>query len=167
MTSNLRARFHKWQRKGLSESIAIDLFPSKKTYSTPGLNSPSKSTPPTPATVIALSLDEKPSAIDDISHHQMRKPFIVLGNINEDSFKCLNSSPLSLKPAHVPSREEVSEFLSHIPFFTKRESLVQDMRMLFSAMQQILVEVGEDPSQFSWHVFFTILQTLSFPALFI
>lgn len=167
MTSNLRARFHKWQRKGLSESIAIDLFPSKKTYSTPGLNSSSKSTPLTPATVIALSLDEKPSAIDDISHHQMRKPFIVLGNINEDSFKCLNSSPLSLKPAHVPSREEVSEFLSHIPFFTKRESLVQDMGMLFSAMQQILVEVGEDPSQFSWHVFFTILQTLSFPALFI
>ena len=79
MTSNLRVRFYKRQCKGLFEYIFINLSPSKKTCSTPGPNSPSKPTSPTFVAVIASSLDEKPSSIDDISYHEMRKPFVVTG----------------------------------------------------------------------------------------
>ncbi|KAL6342959.1 hypothetical protein AAG906_016979 [Vitis piasezkii] len=70
----------------------------------------------------------------------MRKPFVISGNISEDSFECPNPSHFHPKLAYVPSREEVSELFSRIPFFTEREPLVQDMRVLFSPMQQILVE---------------------------
>ena len=94
-----------------------------------------------------MSSDEKPSFVNDIFYHDMRKPFAISGNISEDSFECPNPSHFHPKLAYVPSREEVSELFSRIPFFTEREPLVQDMRVLFSAMQQILVEVNEDPSQ--------------------
>lgn len=124
MASNLRVRFYKRQRKGLIESIVIDLSPSKKTRSTPGLDSPSKSTLPTLVAVVASSLDEKPSSIDDISYHEMKKSFVVSGKINDDSFECSNSSSLRLKPAYVSSREEAFELLSHIPSFTKKKSPV-------------------------------------------
>ena len=76
-----------------------------------------------------------------------RKPFILLGNINEDLFEYSNSFLLHPKPTYVPSKKEVSKFLSRIPSFTENEPLVQDMRVLFLAMQWILIEVDEDPNQ--------------------
>lgn len=84
MASNLRVGFYKRQRKGLSEYIVIDLSPSKKTRLTPGPDFPSKPTLSTLAIVIASSLDEKPSSVDDISYHEIRKPFVVSRNISED-----------------------------------------------------------------------------------
>ena len=68
----------------LSKYIVIDPFFSKKARPTPGLDSPSKLTPLTSTTVVALGSDEKPFSIGDISYHEMRKPFFVLGNISED-----------------------------------------------------------------------------------
>lgn len=121
MASNLRVEFYKRQRKGLFESIVIDLSLSKKTHSTPGPDSPSKPTSPTLIIVVASSPDEKPSSVDDISYHEMRKPFVVTGNISEDSFECSNSSYFRLKPTYVSSREEMFEFLSHIISFTKKK----------------------------------------------
>ncbi|KAL6319810.1 hypothetical protein AAG906_036872 [Vitis piasezkii] len=102
---------------------------------TPGPNSPSKPTRSTPTAVVASRLDEKPSSIGDISYHKMRKPFVVLGNISEDSFECLNSSPFCPKLAYVPNREKVFKLLSCISFFTEREPLMQDMGVLFPTIQ--------------------------------
>lgn len=78
MASNLRVGFYKRQRKSLIESIVIDLSPSKKTRLTPGLDSPSKPTPSNLVAVVALSLDEKPSSIDDISYHDETSMMIHL-----------------------------------------------------------------------------------------
>ena len=84
MTSNLRAGFHERQCMCLSKYIIIDPSLSKKAHSTPGPDSPSKLTPLTSTTVVALGLDEKPFSIGDISYHETRKPFFILGNISED-----------------------------------------------------------------------------------
>ena len=84
MTSNLRFGFRERQCMRLSKYIVIDPFFSKKARPTPGLDSPSKLTPLTSTTVVALGSDEKPFSIGDISYHEMRKPFFVLGNISED-----------------------------------------------------------------------------------
>ena len=77
----------------------------------------------------------------------MRKPFVILRNISEDSFECLNSSPFLPKLAYVPNWEKVFKLLSCISFFIEREPLVQDMGVLFPGMQWIPVEVDEDPNQ--------------------
>lgn len=147
MVSNLRVEFYEKQHKRLPKSIAIDISPSKKACPTLGPDSLSKLTLSTTTTVVTSDPDEKPSSVDDISYHEMRKPFIVSGNISEDSFQCLNSSFLHPKPTYVPSREEVSELLSCIPFFIEKETLVQDTRVLFLATQRIPIEVDEDPNQ--------------------
>ncbi|KAJ9699120.1 hypothetical protein PVL29_007953 [Vitis rotundifolia] len=141
MATNLRVEFYKRQHKRLSKSIVIDTSSSKKTCRTPGPDFPSKSIPSTPIAVVASSPDEKPSSIGDIPYYEMKKPFVFLENINEESFKCLNHSPLHPKLAYVPNWEEMFELLSHILFFTEREPLVHDMGVLFQATQQILVEV--------------------------
>lgn len=147
MVSNLKIGFRERQRKCLSKSIAINPSPLKKACSTPDLDPLSKPILSIITTIVILGPDEKPFFVDNIFYHEMRKPFVTSGNISEDLFECPNPSHFHPKLAYVPSQEEVSELLSRIPFFTERESLVQDMRMLFSAMQQILVEVNEDPSQ--------------------
>ena len=77
----------------------------------------------------------------------MRKPFVVSKNVSEESFDCLNPSLLYLKPAYVFSREEMFEFLSHIPSFTKREPSVHNMRVFFPVNQWIPVEMDEDPNR--------------------
>ena len=78
----------------------------------------------------------------------MRKPFIVLGNINEDSFECPNPSPHHPKSIYIPSWEEVFKVLRRIFSFTEMEPLVQNMEALFLATQRIPIEVDEDPSQY-------------------
>ncbi|KAL6350513.1 hypothetical protein AAG906_019160 [Vitis piasezkii] len=88
--------------------------------------------------------------------HQERKmrtsPPATLSSLSASasSFSLFSSSSndkAKTGPAYVPSREEVSELLSRIPFFIERETLVQDMRVLFPATQRIPIEVDEDPNQ--------------------
>ncbi|KAJ9707330.1 hypothetical protein PVL29_002359 [Vitis rotundifolia] len=119
MTSNLRAEFRERQRKCLSESIYIDPSSSNKAHSTLKLDSPSKPTSLTPIAIVILGPDEKPSFIGDISYHEMRKPFVVLGNISEDSFECPNFSPFRPKANLCPSKEKIFKFLSLILYFTE------------------------------------------------
>ncbi|RVW34135.1 hypothetical protein CK203_084325 [Vitis vinifera] len=64
----------------------------------------------TTATVI-LESDEKLPSVDDIAYHEMRKPFVVMENLSEESFKCMASSPPRLKSAYVLNRDEISELL--------------------------------------------------------
>ncbi|KAJ9701243.1 hypothetical protein PVL29_006546 [Vitis rotundifolia] len=131
MTFNLRPGFRERQCKPLSKSIVID--PSSLKKASPALNPDflSKLTPSTPTTAVTSSLDEKPFSIGNISYHKMRKPFVVSGNISEDSFECSNSFPFHPKLTYALSLEEVSKFLSCIPSFIEKEPLVQDTRVLF------------------------------------
>ena len=70
MASNLRVEFHERQHKHRSESIAINLSPSKKAYPKPAPNPPSKSAPWTTIVAVISEMDEKPSFVDDISYQK-------------------------------------------------------------------------------------------------
>ncbi|KAL6316315.1 hypothetical protein AAG906_017948 [Vitis piasezkii] len=74
----------------------------------------SKLTLPTITTIVTLGLDEKPSFVEDISYHEIRKPFIISGKISEDSFECLNFSPLHTKVDENPNQS----FMSRLPYGT-------------------------------------------------
>ena len=90
---------------------------------------------PTPlTTVVAVTSepDEKPSFVDEIYYHEMRKPFIVPGNFNEESFECMNSPLPYPKPAYIPSWEKMYKLLSRIPSFIERKPLVQNMEGVLS-----------------------------------
>lgn len=127
MASNLRVGFHERQRKFLSEAIAINPSHSKKACPELAPDPPSKSTPLTTNAIVTSKPDEKPPSTDDISYHETRKPFVVLENISEESFECLNSAHSHPKPAYVSGREETSELLSRISSFTEREPPMQNM----------------------------------------
>ena len=148
MTSNLRVGFCERKRKCLSKSIIVNPSSLKKTCPKPTIDSLSKSVLSTIVVVVTSNPNKKPSSIDDISYHEARKPFIVPENISEESFKCLHSSPPRLKATYVPSQQEVSELLSRIFSFTKKEHLVSNMGVLFPATQQITVEIDENSSQY-------------------
>lgn len=130
MTSNLRVKFCERQCKHLSKSIVINPSPSKKTYPELAPDPSSKSTSPTTITVVTSGPNEKPSSIDDISYHKTRKPFVILGEISKDSFKCLNSSPFQPRATYVSVK-----LLNHIPSFTEREPPMPNMGVLFLATQ--------------------------------
>ncbi|RVX02481.1 hypothetical protein CK203_031197 [Vitis vinifera] len=103
MTSNLRVGFCERKRKCLSKSIVVNPSSLKKTYPKPTIDPLSKSILSTIVAVVTSNPNKKPSSIDDISYHEARKPFIVLENISEESFKCLPFSPHCLKTTYVPS----------------------------------------------------------------
>ncbi|KAJ9687146.1 hypothetical protein PVL29_015842 [Vitis rotundifolia] len=147
MVSNLRVGFRKRQCKCLSKSITVNPSHSKKAYPKPVVDPLSKSTLPTIATVVTLDPNEKSSSVDDISYHEMRKPFVVPENISEESFECLHSCHPHLKTTYIPNRQEVSKLLSRIPSFTENEPPVPNIGVLFPTTHQILVEVDENPSQ--------------------
>lgn len=98
------------------------------------------------ARILSPILHPKPT--DDIFYHETRKPFVVPENISEESFECLNYPLSHPKPAYVFDREEISELLSCISSFTKREPPRQNMGVLFSATQWIPIKVDENPSRF-------------------
>nr|CAN60233.1 hypothetical protein VITISV_016497 [Vitis vinifera] len=106
MTSNLRVGFRERKRKCLSKSIIVNPSSLKKTCPKPTIDPLSKSILSTIVAVVTSNPNKKPSSIDDISYHKARKPFIVLENISEESFKCLHSSPPRLKATYVPSQQE-------------------------------------------------------------
>ncbi|RVW37496.1 hypothetical protein CK203_113227 [Vitis vinifera] len=78
-----------------------------------------KLTLPTITTIVTSGLDEKPSFIEDISYHETRKPLVILGKISEDSFECLNFSPLHTKRILVKVDENPNQsFMSRLPYGT-------------------------------------------------
>lgn len=54
------------------------------------------------------------------------------------------SSSSHLKPDYVLSREKIAELMKQILSFIEREIPVQDMRVLFPAIQRIPVEIYND-----------------------
>lgn len=138
MASKLRTTFWERQHKRLFESIIVNPIPSKRyclelacleTISAPL----SMSAPSTIIVEITLESDEKLPSVDDIAHHESRRPSISLNHFSEESFEYMASSPFRPKSTYVPSWEEVVEFLRQIPSFTNRETLVQNIGVLFSA----------------------------------
>ena len=148
MTSNLRVRFRERQRKRLSESIAVNPTPSKKVCPEPTLVPPPVPIPPATAVVVTPKPDEKLSSTDDTAYHEMRRPFVILDNLNKESFKYMTFSHPHPKSTYVFNREEVSKLLKRIPSFTEREPPIQNMGVLFPATQRIPIEIDDNPSRF-------------------
>ena len=128
------------------KSIAINPSYLKKVCSKPAPNPSSKSAPPTTTVVVTWEPDEEPFFIDDISYHKTRKPFVIPREIREDSFECLNSSPLPPKATYVPNRKKISKILCCIIFFTERELLVLNMG-------GFLPGYATNPSQSRWEFY--------------
>lgn len=126
MASNLRAEFRERQHKRLSKSIDVNPTPSKKACPEPASAPMPVSVPPTTAPTVTPKLDEKIPSIDDVAHHETRRPFIG-PDFSEESFQYMTFSLLCPKSTYVPNWEEVSELLKRIPSFIERELLVQNM----------------------------------------
>ena len=132
----------------MSKSIAVNPTPSKKVCSKPTLVPPPVPIPLAIAAIVTPKPNEKISSIDDTAYHEMRRPFVILDNLNKESFEYMTSSHPCPKSTYVLSREEVSKLLKRIPSFTKREPLVQNMGVLFSVTQRIPIEIDDNPSRF-------------------
>lgn len=104
--------------------------------------------PSTTAVDITPELNEKLISADDTTYHEIRKPFVVSHNISEESFEFRTSSPFHPKSAYVAIREEVCKLLKRIPSFTKREPLIQNTGVHFSATQRIPFEIDDYLSRF-------------------
>ncbi|KAL6342102.1 hypothetical protein AAG906_038582 [Vitis piasezkii] len=107
--------------------------------------------PPVPvhltiAAGITPESDEKIPSTNDIAHHELMRPFIGPYHFNDESFEYLVSSLPCPKSTYVPNEEEVSKLLRRIISFIERETLIQNMRVLFPATQRILVEIDNDPN---------------------
>lgn len=127
MASNLRAEFRERQHKRLSKSIDVNPTPFKKDCPEPASAPMPVSVPPATAPTVTPKLDEKIPSIDDVAHHETRRPFIGPDNFSEESFQYMTFSLLYPKSTYVPNWEEVSELLKRIPSFIERELLVQNM----------------------------------------
>ena len=121
MTSILRAELCERQHKRLSKSIVVNPTPLKKACMEPTPTLPSMPALSTTTAAVTLEPDEKPPFADDISYHETKIPFVVPESFSEESFECMNFSPLCPKPTYVPSWEEISELLNHSPSFIERE----------------------------------------------
>ena len=119
MASNLRAEFRERQCKHLSKSIAVNPTPSKKACSKPAFAPTLMSVPPTIATVLTPELDKKFPSTNEHTYHEMRRSFINSDNFSKESFKYMTSFSPHSKSTYVHNREEVSELLKRIPFFTE------------------------------------------------
>ncbi|KAL6320725.1 hypothetical protein AAG906_008725 [Vitis piasezkii] len=87
---------------------------------------------------IILEPNEKFPSTEYIAHHEPKRPSIDLDHFSDESFDCMASCP---KPSYVSSWEEVAKLLRQIPSFTKRETLVQNMGVFFSATQWSSVKI--------------------------
>nr|CAN70561.1 hypothetical protein VITISV_031620 [Vitis vinifera] len=96
------------------EHFMLKNLPFYEALQVPHLDFLSKPTPTTPTAAVASDSNEKPSSTDDIPYHKMKKPFVISGNISEESFECLNLSFLYPNPTYVPSQKEMFELLRHI-----------------------------------------------------
>lgn len=144
--SNLRVEFWERQRKLMSESIVVSPSPSKRpcldaAYSELASTPVPMITYLTAAIKIISKSDEKLHSIEDIAHHEPRRLFINPDHFSEESLGNMVSSSSRPKLGYVPSREEIAELMRQISFFTKGETPIQDMGVLFSTTQRIPVEI--------------------------
>lgn len=93
------------------------------------------------AVEIIPELEEKFSSADDITHHELNRPFISSNLFNEESFECKASSPFYPKSFYIPNQEEVVKLLRQISSFTERKTPVQNIRVIFLATQRISIEI--------------------------
>lgn len=133
----------------LSESIIVSSSPSKRPCPNPDCSEPTLApilvpTPSTTATKIIFELDEKLPFTEDIAHHKPKRPSAAPDHFSQESLGNMNSFSSHPKPDYIPSREEMVELIRQIHSFTERETLVQDMRVLFSTTQRIPVEIETD-----------------------
>ena len=149
MASNLRVEFRESQCKRLSESISISPSPSKK----PCLDAACLEPTPVPVPMIAFLTvaakiiyepDEKLHSTEDIAHHEPRRLSTNPDHFSDGSLGSIVSSSSCPKLGYIPNREEIAELMRQIPSFTKRETLVHDMRVLFPTAQWISIEIANN-----------------------
>ena len=68
-------------------------------------------------------------------------------HLSDESIECVASFSSCPKSSYIPSQEEIVELMRQIPPFTKRETLVQNMGVLFSTTQRIPIEIESNPNQ--------------------
>ena len=149
MATNLRAGFWERHYKCLSKSIVVNPTPSKRAYPEPVCSEPIStlalvSSSSTIVVEITPKLDEKLHSVEYIAHHELRRPSIGPDHFSEETFGCMAYSSSRPMPNYIPNRDEVVEFLRQISSLIERETLVQDMTVLFPATQQILIEIKSD-----------------------
>lgn len=165
MVSNLRVRFQERQRKRMSKSIAVSPFLSKRpcldaTYLEPTPAPVLVTTPLTAAIKIISKSDEKLQFIEDITHHEPMRLSIYPDHFSDESLGGMVSSSSCPKLGYIPNREEIAKLMRQIPSFTERETLVQDMRVLFSTTQQIPIEIENNSDRsFTTHLSYGTLNT--------
>lgn len=151
MVANLRADFKERQRKCLFESIMVNLASSKRPCSEPIYLEPVSALAPVPppsttAVGIISEPNERLPLVEGTTHHEPRRPSFGLDHLSDESIECVASFPSHPKSSHILNQEEIIELMRQIPSFTERETPVQNMGMLFSATQQIPVEMESNPN---------------------
>lgn len=151
MVANLRAIFNERQCKRLSESITVNLPPSKKPCSESLCPEPilAIAQVPTPSTAIA-GINPKPNkrllSTEGTAHQEPGRPSFGPEHLSNESVECVASVPSHPKSSRIPNRERIVELMRQISFFTKRETPMHNMGVLFLVTWQVPVELKSDPS---------------------
>lgn len=166
MVLNLRVGFRERQHKHMSESIAVSHSPSKIPCPDAAYQEPASAPIPvtahlTAAVKIISKSDEKLHSIEDIAHHEPRRLSINPDHFSVESLSDMVSSFSRPKLGYVPSREEIAELIRQIFSFTKRETPVQYMGVLFSTTQQIPIEIENNSDRsFTTHLSYSTPNTV-------
>ena len=116
MATNLRAGFQERQHKHLSESIVVNLAPSKRAYPKPIYQELVSAPTPMPmsSTTAAYTipeLDERLPSTEGITYHDPRRPSIGPDHLSDESLEYMTFFPSHPKSSYVPSREEITELM--------------------------------------------------------
>lgn len=116
MVANFRANFKERQHKFLSESIMENPAPSKRPCMEPICLEPvstlaSMSAPSTTIVGIISELDERVPSVEGTTHHELRRPFLGLDHLSDESIECVTSFLSRPKSSHILSREEITELM--------------------------------------------------------
>lgn len=143
MTANLRADFQEKQQKRLSELIVVNPSLAKKLKTSIEKGSSSKPCRiPSIVSVPYSSPRNKPKDVENILFHGVRETITISGDDSTPS----TQPPLNAS-ADVHSREELDVLLEHFSTFVDMEPLMANMSKLFPIMQQIPINVTNDPQQ--------------------
>ena len=116
MATNLRAGFQERQHKHMSESIVVNLAPSKRAYPKPIYQELVSAPTPMPmsSTTTAYTipeLDERLPSAEGITYHDPRRPSIGPDHLSDESLEYMTSFPSHPKSSYVPSREEITKLM--------------------------------------------------------
>lgn len=138
MVANLRAESNKRQCKHLSESITIIPPPTKKPCPKILYLKPILAIAPAPEPLAAAVGSNPPLGrrlllTNGAAHLELGRPFTGPEQLSDDSVECVAFVPPCPYAPCAPSREEITELMKQISYFTEREAPVTNMRVLFSA----------------------------------